>query len=66
MRHDYFFTWISTTYLWQYFRSLAYDIEVDCWQGKVEMELHLVTSEEAEKSAVGLGREEPHPLSPPK
>uniref|UniRef100_A0A8C6LPW7 Otoferlin n=1 Tax=Nothobranchius furzeri TaxID=105023 RepID=A0A8C6LPW7_NOTFU len=33
--------------------------------GKVEAELHLVTGEEAEKSAVGLGRNEPDPLEKP-
>lgn len=35
-------------------------------QGKVEAELHLVTAEEAEKSPVGLGRNEPDPLEKPK
>uniref|UniRef100_A0A7N8WNY0 Otoferlin a n=1 Tax=Mastacembelus armatus TaxID=205130 RepID=A0A7N8WNY0_9TELE len=34
--------------------------------GKVEAELHLVTAEEAEKSPVGLGRNEPDPLEKPK
>uniref|UniRef100_A0AAX7TEE1 C2 domain-containing protein n=1 Tax=Astatotilapia calliptera TaxID=8154 RepID=A0AAX7TEE1_ASTCA len=34
-------------------------------QGKVEAELHLVTAEEAEKSPVGLGRNEPDPLEKP-
>ncbi|XP_061667432.1 otoferlin isoform X3 [Syngnathoides biaculeatus] len=33
--------------------------------GKVEAELHLVTLEEAEKSPVGLGRNEPDPLEKP-
>ncbi|XP_024860788.1 otoferlin isoform X6 [Kryptolebias marmoratus] len=33
--------------------------------GKVEAELHLVTGEEAEKSPVGLGRNEPDPLEKP-
>ncbi|XP_030260653.1 otoferlin isoform X5 [Sparus aurata] len=33
--------------------------------GKVEAELHLVTAEEAEKSPVGLGRNEPDPLEKP-
>lgn len=35
-------------------------------KGKVEAELHLVTVEEAEKSPVGLGRNEPDPLEKPK
>lgn len=35
-------------------------------QGKVEAELHLVTGEEAEKSPVGEGRNEPEPLEKPK
>ena len=39
---------------------------VDCEQGKVEAELHLVTAEEKEMSPVGLGRAEPEPLPPPK
>uniref|UniRef100_A0A3B5L567 Otoferlin n=1 Tax=Xiphophorus couchianus TaxID=32473 RepID=A0A3B5L567_9TELE len=34
--------------------------------GKVEAELHLVTAEEAEKSPVGLGRNEPDPLEKPR
>ncbi|XP_023694974.1 otoferlin-like isoform X2 [Paramormyrops kingsleyae] len=33
--------------------------------GKVELELHLVTGEEAEKSPVGEGRNEPEPLEKP-
>ncbi|XP_048062815.1 otoferlin isoform X10 [Megalobrama amblycephala] len=33
--------------------------------GKVEAELHLMTAEEAEKSPVGLGRNEPEPLEKP-
>ncbi|XP_029452108.1 otoferlin isoform X2 [Rhinatrema bivittatum] len=33
--------------------------------GKVEAELHLLTAEEAEKSPVGLGRNEPEPLEKP-
>ncbi|KAL3275040.1 hypothetical protein HHI36_019812 [Cryptolaemus montrouzieri] len=33
--------------------------------GKVEAEFHLVTAEEAEKSPVGLGRNEPEPLDKP-
>uniref|UniRef100_A0A668ACE1 Otoferlin n=1 Tax=Myripristis murdjan TaxID=586833 RepID=A0A668ACE1_9TELE len=33
--------------------------------GKVEAELHLLTAEEAEKSPVGLGRNEPDPLEKP-
>ncbi|XP_046873889.1 otoferlin-like [Hypomesus transpacificus] len=33
--------------------------------GKVEAELHLLTSEEAEKSPVGEGRNEPEPLEKP-
>ncbi len=35
-------------------------------QGKVEVELHLVSLEEGEKSPVGLGREQPEPLPEPK
>ena len=35
-------------------------------QGKVEAELHLMSAEEAEKSPVGLGRNEPDPLEKPK
>lgn len=35
-------------------------------QGKVEAELHLLTGEEAEKSPVGEGRNEPEPLEKPK
>lgn len=35
-------------------------------QGKVEAELHLMTSEEAEKHPAGLGRNEPDPLEKPK
>uniref|UniRef100_A0A4W5JSS2 Otoferlin n=1 Tax=Hucho hucho TaxID=62062 RepID=A0A4W5JSS2_9TELE len=34
--------------------------------GKVEAELHLMSAEEAEKSPVGLGRNEPDPLEKPK
>ncbi|KAL2098893.1 hypothetical protein ACEWY4_005373 [Coilia grayii] len=34
--------------------------------GKVEAELHLVTGDEAEKSPVGEGRNEPEPLEKPK
>ncbi|XP_009293019.1 otoferlin isoform X44 [Danio rerio] len=33
--------------------------------GKVEAELHLLTAEEAEKSPVGLGRNDPEPLEKP-
>ncbi|XP_061418483.1 otoferlin isoform X4 [Lethenteron reissneri] len=33
--------------------------------GKVEAEIHLLTSEEAEKSPAGLGRNEPDPLEKP-
>ncbi|XP_041419577.1 otoferlin isoform X3 [Xenopus laevis] len=33
--------------------------------GKVEAELHLLTAEEAEKTPVGLGRNEPDPLEKP-
>ncbi|XP_059354553.1 otoferlin-like isoform X7 [Carassius carassius] len=33
--------------------------------GKVEAELHLLTTEEAEKNPVGLGRNEPEPLEKP-
>ncbi|KAK7909743.1 hypothetical protein WMY93_014427 [Mugilogobius chulae] len=33
--------------------------------GKVEAELHLLTGEEAEKSPVGEGRNEPEPLEKP-
>jgi len=39
---------------------------MSCLQGKVEAELHLLTAEEAEKSPVGLGRNEPEPLEKPK
>jgi len=35
-------------------------------QGKVEAELHLLTTEEAEKHPAGLGRNEPDPLEKPK
>lgn len=35
-------------------------------KGKVEAELHLLTGEEAEKSPVGDGRNEPEPLEKPK
>uniref|UniRef100_A0A672ZSG3 Otoferlin n=1 Tax=Sphaeramia orbicularis TaxID=375764 RepID=A0A672ZSG3_9TELE len=35
------------------------------FQGKVEAELHLLTGEEAEKSPVGEGRNEPEPLEKP-
>lgn len=35
-------------------------------QGKVEAELHLLTSEEAEKIPAGIGRNEPDPLDKPK
>ncbi|XP_074657543.1 otoferlin-like [Tubulanus polymorphus] len=34
-------------------------------KGKVEMELHLLTAEEAEKAPVGLARAEPEPLAAP-
>lgn len=34
--------------------------------GKVEAEIHLLTTEEAEKVPVGLGRNEPDPLEKPK
>ena len=33
--------------------------------GKVEAELQLITAEEAEKSPVGLGRDEPEPMEKP-
>lgn len=36
------------------------------FQGKVELELSLLTKEEAENAPVGLGREEPDPLPLPK
>lgn len=36
------------------------------FQGKVEAELHLMSSEEAEKHPAGLGRNEPDPLEKPK
>lgn len=41
---------------------------VGCYapQGKVEAELHLMTTEEAEKHPAGLGRSEPDPLEKPK
>ena len=32
----------------------------------MELELHLLTQEEADKSPVGLGREQPEPLPEPK
>ena len=35
-------------------------------QGKVEAEIHLLTAEEAERSPVGMGRNEPDPLDKPK
>jgi hypothetical protein len=35
-------------------------------QGKVEAELHLLTTEEAEKIPAGIGRNEPDPLDKPK
>ena len=35
-------------------------------QGKIEVELQLVTAEEAEKAPVGLGRSDPEALSLPK
>jgi len=37
-----------------------------CVQGKVEVELQLVTAEEMELNPVGPGRNEPEPLSAPK
>jgi len=39
---------------------------VDCEQGKVEAELHLVTAEEKELNPAGMGRKEPEPLPEPK
>lgn len=36
------------------------------FKGKVEAELHLLTGDEAEKSPVGEGRNEPEPLEKPK
>jgi len=35
-------------------------------QGKVEAELHLLLTDEAEKHPAGLGRNEPDPLEKPK
>lgn len=35
-------------------------------QGKVEAELHLLATEEAEKIPAGVGRNEPDPLDKPK
>lgn len=35
-------------------------------QGKVEAELHLLTTEEADKHPAGLARNEPDPLDKPK
>jgi len=35
-------------------------------QGKVEAELHLLTTDEAEKIPAGIGRNEPDPLDKPK
>lgn len=46
--------------------NFNFDILLTTLQGKVEAELHLVTAEEAEKSPVGLGRNEPDPLEKPK
>ena len=38
---------------------------VDCCQGKLEAEMHLLTIDEAEKHPAGLGRNEPEPLDKP-
>ncbi len=35
-------------------------------QGKVEAELHLLSTEDGEKHPAGLGRSEPDPLDKPK
>lgn len=48
---------------------LANSLHSTCYrpyQGKVEAELHLLTGEEAERSPVGEGRNEPEPLEKPK
>jgi hypothetical protein len=42
------------------------DINVYHFQGKVEAEMHLFTSDEAEKHPAGQGRNEPDPLEKPK
>lgn len=39
---------------------------VNVSQGKVEAELHLLTTEEAEKIPAGIARNEPDPLDKPK
>lgn len=36
------------------------------FKGKVELELEILTWEEAEKSPAGVGRQNPQGLSPPK
>ena len=36
------------------------------FQGKVEMEMSLLTADEADKKPAGRGREEPDPLHEPK
>ena len=38
---------------------------LSCCQGKLEAEMHLLTIDEAEKHAAGLGRSEPEPLDKP-
>ena len=42
-----------------------YSNNIKHFQGKVEAELILMTSEEAEKNPAGHGREEPDPLEKP-
>lgn len=46
------------------FRIIA--VYMDLFQGKIELELHLLKKEEAEESPVGLGRKGPDPLPEPK
>ncbi|KAL3320007.1 Dysferlin, limb girdle muscular dystrophy 2B (Autosomal recessive), partial [Cichlidogyrus casuarinus] len=42
------------------------DLDETLVQGKVEVEFRLLTSDDADSNPVGLGREEPEPLEPPK
>ena len=44
----------------------SFNIEEFIFKGKVEVELELMTADEAEKKPAGLGRNEPDKLQAPK
>ena len=62
---DFWHTATSLDFIWL---GLSYGgmILICRIQGKVEAEIHLLTAEEAERSPVGMGRNEPDPLDKPK